>query len=53
MLKKQARVTSKGQITLPFEVRHQMGVRSGDRVEFGRKMAPSFRVPSRASRGPV
>jgi antitoxin PrlF len=34
MLKKQARVTSKGQITLPVEVRRKMGVRSGDRVEF-------------------
>ncbi len=48
MLKKQARVTSKGQITLPFEVRRKMGVRSGDRVEFEEDGA-EFRVrPVRA-----
>lgn len=34
MVKKQARVTSKGQVTLPFEVRRKMGVRAGDHVEF-------------------
>jgi AbrB family looped-hinge helix DNA binding protein len=43
MLKKQARVTSKGQITLPLEVRRKMGVRSGDRVEFEEDGA-DFRV---------
>lgn len=43
MVKKQARVTSKGQITLPFEVRRKMGVRSGDRVEFEEDGA-EFRV---------
>lgn len=43
MLKKQARITSKGQITLPFEVRRKMGVRSGDRVEFEEDGA-EFRV---------
>jgi AbrB family looped-hinge helix DNA binding protein len=43
MLKKQARVTSKGQITLPFEVRRKMGVHSGDRVEFEEDGA-EFRV---------
>jgi antitoxin PrlF len=33
-VKKQARITSKGQITLPYEVRRAMGVRVGDKVEF-------------------
>ena len=33
-MKKQAKVTSKGQITLPREVRRRLGVRAGDRVEF-------------------
>ena len=33
-MKKQAKITSKGQITLPYEVRREMGVRAGDKVEF-------------------
>lgn len=33
-MKKQAKVTSKGQITLPYEIRREMGVRAGDKVEF-------------------
>ena len=31
---KQAKVTSKGQITIPREVRRRLGVRAGDRVQF-------------------
>ena len=33
-MKKQAKITSKGQITLPYEIRREMGVRAGDKVEF-------------------
>jgi antitoxin PrlF len=33
-MKKQAKVTSKGQITIPWEVRRRLGVRTGDRVLF-------------------
>ena len=33
-MKKQAKVTSKGQITIPREVRRRLGVKAGDRVEF-------------------
>jgi antitoxin PrlF len=33
-MKKQARITSKGQITVPYEVRRALGVRPGDRLEF-------------------
>jgi AbrB family looped-hinge helix DNA binding protein len=33
-VKKQARVTSKGQVTVPFEIRRALGVRAGDKLEF-------------------
>lgn len=33
-MQKQARVTSKGQITVPGEVRRMLGVRAGDRLLF-------------------
>jgi AbrB family looped-hinge helix DNA binding protein len=33
-VKKQARMTSKGQVTVPFEIRRAMGVRAGDKLEF-------------------
>jgi antitoxin PrlF len=33
-MEKQARITSKGQITVPLEVRRALGVRSGDRLIF-------------------
>jgi AbrB family looped-hinge helix DNA binding protein len=33
-VQRQAKITSKGQITLPLEVRRLLGVRPGDRVLF-------------------
>jgi antitoxin PrlF len=33
-MKKQAKVTSKGQVTIPREVRRRLGVRAGDRLQF-------------------
>jgi antitoxin PrlF len=33
-MQKQARITSKGQITVPLEVRRILGVRAGDRLLF-------------------
>jgi AbrB family looped-hinge helix DNA binding protein len=33
-LQKQARITSKGQVTVPREIRRVLGVRSGDRLLF-------------------
>ena len=33
-VQKQAKITSKGQVTLPLEVRRALGVQTGDRVLF-------------------
>ena len=33
-MKKQARITSKGQITVPHEIRRAMGIRPGDELQF-------------------
>jgi len=33
-MKKQATMTSKGQITVPREIRRRLGVREGDKLEF-------------------
>jgi len=33
-MKKQARITSKGQITIPHEIRRALGVRAGDKLLF-------------------
>jgi len=42
-VKKKARITSKGQITVPHEVRRAMGVRAGDSLLFEQK-GSEFRV---------
>ena len=34
VMKKQARITSKGQITIPHEIRRALGVRAGDKLLF-------------------
>lgn len=34
MIRKMARITSKGQVTIPRDVRHLMGVRAGDALLF-------------------
>ena len=33
-VRKQAKITSKGQITVPREIRRALGVHAGDRLEF-------------------
>ena len=33
-MKKQAKLTSKGQITVPRDIRRRLGVRAGDKLEF-------------------
>lgn len=36
-MRKKARITSKGQITVPHEIRRALGVRPGDDLEFEKK----------------
>jgi antitoxin PrlF len=42
-VKKAARITSKGQITVPHEIRRALGVRAGDKLVF-EKDGSGFRV---------
>lgn len=46
----QAKVTSKGQVTLPKELRTKLAIRSGDRLEF--EMDKSERISVRKRRAP-
>ncbi len=46
-----ARVTSKGQVTIPKDVRESMGLEPGDQIEFV-KERKGFRVVKRPARSP-
>jgi AbrB family looped-hinge helix DNA binding protein len=50
-LKKQARITSKGQITVPHDIRRALGVRPGDKLLFEQDGA-GVRVRPVRSRSP-
>lgn len=43
-----AKITSKGQITVPHEIRHLLGVRPGDSLIFERRGSEIHVVPQRA-----
>ena len=45
-------VSSKGQITIPIEVRHRLGLREGDRVEFVLEEGRTVLRPARTERNP-
>ena len=47
----EAKITSKGQITIPKAVRDQLGLRTGDRVEFV-KANGGFRIEKSAAPDP-
>ena len=49
-MKKAARITSKGQITVPHEIRRALGVRPGDKLLFERDAGGSR--PARANEKP-
>ena len=50
-MKKQARITSKGQITVPHEIRRALGVRPGDKLLF-EKEGSSVRVRPARTKSP-
>lgn len=50
-MKTDAKVTSKGQITIPKSVRDRLGLRTGDQIEFIEEKG-SFRVQKRLVRSP-
>jgi antitoxin PrlF len=51
-MKNVATVTSKGQITVPLDVRTHMGLREGDRVEFLTENGVTVMRPSRGDDNP-
>ena len=45
-------ISSKGQITVPLEVRHRLGLKTGDRVEFVMEHDRTSIRPARAADNP-
>jgi AbrB family looped-hinge helix DNA binding protein len=45
-------ISSKGQVTVPIEVRHRLGLRAGDRVEFVYEDGRTVLRPARAEKNP-
>ena len=50
-MRKQARITSKGQVTVPHEIRRALGVRPGDKLLF-EKDGAEFRVKPERTKSP-
>jgi antitoxin PrlF len=51
-MSKSSTVSSKGQITLPLEIRRRLGVKEGDRVEFVVDDKRTILRPARAPENP-
>jgi AbrB family looped-hinge helix DNA binding protein len=45
-------ISSKGQVTVPIEVRHRLGLKEGDRVEFVSEDGKTFLRPIRGAGNP-
>ena len=45
-------ISSKGQVTIPIEVRHRLGLKEGDRVEFVQEEGRTFLRPAQPERNP-
>jgi antitoxin PrlF len=51
-MKRSSRISSKGQVTVPAEVRQRLGLRSGDRVEFVTENGRTTIRPERPAQNP-
>jgi antitoxin PrlF len=47
-----SKISSKGQITVPIEVRHRLGVKEGDQIEFVFEGGRTIIRPARAEKNP-
>ncbi len=45
-------IGSKGEITVPLEVRHRLGLKEGDRVEFAAENGQTIIRPARGAENP-
>lgn len=45
-------VSSKGQVTIPIEVRQRLGLKAGDKVEFAFEKGRTFLRPARSEKDP-
>jgi AbrB family looped-hinge helix DNA binding protein len=45
-----AKITSKGQVTIPADVRRDLGVRSGDRIDFVRNASGRYELSVRSGK---
>jgi AbrB family looped-hinge helix DNA binding protein len=45
-------ISSKGQVTVPIEVRHRLGLKEGDRVEFVYEEGRTFLRPAQTDKNP-
>ncbi|MGH9598903.1 MAG: AbrB/MazE/SpoVT family DNA-binding domain-containing protein [Terracidiphilus sp.] len=45
-------ISSKGQVTVPVEVRHRLGLKTGDRVEFAFEDGHTVLRPARSEESP-
>jgi antitoxin PrlF len=51
-VRRSSRISSKGQVTVPLEIRKRLGVKAGDRVEFVDEGGRTVIRPERAPENP-
>jgi antitoxin PrlF len=51
-MKRSSKISSKGQVTIPLEIRQRLGLRAGDRVEFVTENGRTIIRPERPAQNP-
>jgi len=51
-MKRSSKVSSKGQVTIPLEIRRRLGLKFGDRVEFIAENGRTIIRPERSAQNP-